>query len=367
MPKQSLLAQLFVLVVLFCMLFSACTSQTPVSTLPSTPVREVPSPSPRCPGVLFARERDLWRANLEGKEIERLTEGNLLAWQPGQGDWWMAFLSNPVQVSPDGRWLTFFSKQNRVLVDGATHTQMNLPMPGAPTGDWSPDSRYFAYGTDDGLYLYDIQKNQTTRLVDPQMLGSAEAGIREVVWSSDGRFIGFACCFASPTEEPDAWVGQIWKLEVSTGQIERAGMIRAYVARTNPLCWTADGQLAAAEDIMGGSQSIRCSAWGLAAFPFIAPKSPDGARQAVLGPTSPDGTGPARLTISNTATGEALWEREVGTMKLLTWSPDGQYLFLDDDQDRSPIWRIRADGSGELEEIFEDGFLLGVVSQGCWH
>ncbi len=31
MSRQSLLAQLFIVVVLFCVLFSACTSQTPVS------------------------------------------------------------------------------------------------------------------------------------------------------------------------------------------------------------------------------------------------------------------------------------------------------------------------------------------------
>ncbi len=92
---------------------------TPVPTVISTPGLQS---SLLCPDVLFARERDLWRTNLDGDKAERLTEGNLLAWRPGQEDWWMAFLSNPVQVSPDGRWLTFFSKQNRVLVDVATHT-----------------------------------------------------------------------------------------------------------------------------------------------------------------------------------------------------------------------------------------------------
>jgi hypothetical protein len=70
--------------------------------------------------ILFARERDLWRTNLDGGAAERLTEGNLLDWQPGRDDWWVTALSTPVQVSPDGRWITFFGQHNRVLIDLTT-------------------------------------------------------------------------------------------------------------------------------------------------------------------------------------------------------------------------------------------------------
>ncbi len=340
----------------------------PVPTATSTPVSW--STPPRCPVVLFARERDLWRTNLYGDVAEQLTEGELLDWQPGTDDWWVTALSTPVQISPDGRWLTFFRERIRVLVDVTARAAIGMPMPHALIGDWSPDSRYFAYGTDEGLYLYDVQKNRTNRWVDPPML-DREAGVnvREVVWSPDGRFIGFACCFTPLSEEAAASVGQVWKLEVATGQMETVGEIKAYVAMDNPLCWTAEGQLVAAEELAERGQGARCSKWGLSAFPLIAPASPDGTKYAYLGPSSPDDpfwTGPSLLTVSEAATGEVLWQREIsGTIRYITWSPDGQYLLLDDDLDRSPIWRIYSDGTGDLELLIEDGFLLGVIPQWC--
>ncbi|MBC7227323.1 MAG: hypothetical protein H5T61_08825 [Thermoflexales bacterium] len=329
-----------------------------------------------CRAVLFARDRDLWRTNLYGDRVEQLTEGKRLNWEPGEDDWWVNALSAPVQVSPDGRWLTFLGEHTRFLIDVRTRTEVGLPIlhalpaPHAPTGDWSPDSRYFAYGTDEGLYLYNIQQNGTTRLVDSPMLGRAEADVREVVWSPDGRFIGFACCFAPAPEEPDAWVGQVWKLEYATRQMERVGEIRAYVAKSNPLCWTAEGQLAAAEELADGDQDTRCSKLRLAAFPLIGPVSPDGTKQIALGPSSPDDsswTGPSLLRVVEAATGQVLSQREIPwRVAMVSWSLDGQYLFLDDGEGTSPIWRVRADGRWGLLTVVEDGFLLGVIPQWCY-
>ncbi len=406
-PAFSSLARLVTLLALLCVAAPACASQTPAPTalsspeatltplaspatqtmttppftatsiplhlptrtavpLPTATATSAPSQaSPDCPVVLFARNRDLWRTNLGGGAVERLTEGEPLDWQPGRDDWWVTALSTPIQVSPDGRWLTFFRERTRVLIDVTAHTQIGLPMSHATVSDWSPDSRYFAYGTDEGLYRYDVREGKTTQLVNPPLLGR-EGGVNvgEVVWSPDGRFVGFACCFASPSEEAGASVGQVWELEVATGQVEMVGEIEAYVSRSNPLCWTAEGQLAAE-----GTQGVRCSQWGLPAHDTSFSTSPDGAKQAVLGPSSPDDpfwSGPTRLTVSEAATGEVLWQREIsGTIRHVTWSPDGQYLLLDDDLDRSPIWRTRSDGSGGLEPIIEDGFLVGVISQWC--
>ncbi len=328
-----------------------------------------------CRAVLFARDRDLWRTNLYGDRVEQLSEGRRLNWEPGKDDWWVNALSAPVQASPDGRWVTFSGEHTRFLIEARTLTEAGMPIlhalpaPHAPIGDWSPDSRYFAYGTDEGLYLYDVQENRTTRL-DPPMLGRAEAGVREVVWSPDGRFIGFACCFASPPQEPDAWVGQIWKLQYATRQVEKVGEIKAYVAKSNPLCWTAEGQLAAAQELAGGEQGARCSKWGLSAFPLIGPASPDGTRQVVLGPSSPDDSswsGPSLLKVVEVATGQVLSQREIPwRVVMVSWSLDGQYLFLDDGGSNSPIWRVRADGRWDLLTVVEDGFLLGVIPQWCY-
>lgn len=93
----------------------------------------------------------------------------------------------------------------------------------------------------------------------------------------------------------------------------------------------------------------------------------DGDGNVYLGLSSPDDsfeTGSSLLTVSAAATEVVLWQREISwTFRHITWSPDGRYLFLDDDLDRSPIWHISADGSGDLETVIEDDFLLGVIPQ----
>jgi Tol biopolymer transport system component len=343
-------------------------TQAATTPLPTASSASIPlSTSLRCPVVLFARESDLWRTNLDGEAVEQLTQGERLIWQPGKDNWWANFLSTPVQVSPDGQWITFLGQRVRILVDVTTRTQIGLPMPHAAIGDWSPDSRYFAYapepiGSHQVLYSYDIQQGQTTRLLDlPIDDREAGGGIRNVVWSPDGRFIGFACCFTIPTDVyTGTLVGQIRQIEVATGQMETVGETQSSVAASSHLCWTADGHLTADK-----SQGIRCS-YERSRYPAV---SGDGSKYASLGPSSPDDsswTRPSRLTVSEAAMGEVLWQREIsGTLKTVTWSPDSQYLLLDDDLDRSPIWHIRSDGSAELEPIIEDGFLLGVIPQWC--
>ena len=46
----------------------------------------------------------------------------------------------------------------------------------------------------------------------------------------------------------------------------------------------------------------------------------------------------------------------------IQWSADERYPLLEDDPDDSPIWALSADGSGELEVVVDDGYLLGVVA-----
>jgi len=48
------------------------------------------------------------------------------------------------------------------------------------------------------------------------------------------------------------------ELEYATRQVEKVGEIKAYVAKSNPLCWTAEGQWAAAE-LEAREQGSRCS------------------------------------------------------------------------------------------------------------
>lgn len=63
------------------------------------------------PPILFVRGDDLWRVDLTRQNIQRLTEGELLAdwFAPNVigAPWWMGGLPPQVHVSPDGRQLAF--------------------------------------------------------------------------------------------------------------------------------------------------------------------------------------------------------------------------------------------------------------------
>jgi len=272
-----------------------------------------------------------------------------------------ATMYRPPQVSPDGRWISLSrTGLDLVLVNVASHTQKKLPRPGAPIVAWSPDSCFFAYvpesTTDDNdLYLYDVEAGRAERLL---RLKSGEWGdIRNVVWSPDNRFIAFACCFESQATTGDA-TGQIRRIEVATGQMDTVGEVKTSVASGSQLCWTVDGHVTVDPD-----QGVRCSY--RRRLPIAL--SPDGTLSASLSPLSPDDawwTGPSALTVTKASTNEVVWQREMaGNTKKVFWSPDGSYLILDDDGNCSPIWRTKADGTGDVETILEDGFLLDVVLQ----
>jgi len=139
---------------LCCVFLAGCTptTSTPVTepvvtaTTGETPARSA------SPVLFFARDDDLWRADLDSDDVERLTEEGTLNWQMERGnDWgdvWVnATMYRPPQVSPDGRWISLSrTGLDLVLVDVAARTQRKLPRPGAPIVAWSPDSRFFAYG-----------------------------------------------------------------------------------------------------------------------------------------------------------------------------------------------------------------------------
>lgn len=322
--------------------------------------------------VLFAADDDLWRTDVSGSNLEQLTDGRILNWNIENGnDWLLAARWRPPQISPDGRWIALSSTGREViLVDVTTQKQSQIPGPGAPIVTWSPDSRYFAYspdsslaGTSDDLYLYDIQKQQSRRLL--QLEKDVGVGIVSIVWSPDGRFLAFGCCFTADTST-GLFTGKIQQVEIATGNMEVVGEMWSSVGGGSPeLCWTANGPLPGEaieekDKIDGNPCSVKNRYESDAT-------SPDGNLLASLSPTSPDDTlwtGSSLLTVKEISTDSLVWQREVepGTKRVF-WSPDSQYLLLDDDRNHSPIWRIKADGSSELEIIVKDGYLLEIIPQ----
>ena len=364
--SQVLLNRQLLIVVLFCVFMSACTPQilTPVTVPTMTPISNDFLSLGRSRFVFFARNNDLWRADLSGTNAQQLTEGEILNWEQGTDDERIeAARYRPPLVSPDGRWIVLSTTGlDLVLIDVQTRQSIPLPQPGAPVAAWSPDSQAFAYIPESNtpnrdLDIYEIPRGQVNRLL------SFEAGegnnTRDIVWSPDSRWIAFACCFKSA--QTDVYIGQlvgrIQQIEVSSRKVEAVGEITSSVASSSRLCWTAEGKIAL-------GQGIRCSY----ASPPPYTLSPDGKQIAALAPVSAEDVswaGPSLLTVSQTATGKLVWQRRLSAASIQTviWSPDGQYLLLDDDREHTPIWRIKADGTNEPEKIMEDGFLLDIVPQ----
>lgn len=340
-------------------------TDTPTVTLPAP--TSVPIPTPTATAVpidlsrissgavvLFARDDDLWRTDLDGHEIDRLSEGGLLNWGWDREDdfWWMNATLRPPYVSPDGRWIAFASTGKKLVLDVAAPGMARLIV-GSGDGPmaWSPDSRFLAYGPH-SLYVYDPEADQANKL-----LTGYGGGIHNISWSPDGRSIGFVCCFKPPADQSsgDPSIGEIQRVEVATGQVETVGEATSTVGGgPSHFCWTAENQV-----ITSTGQAVRCSSDAVLHY-----VSPDGTQIAYLSSVSSEDTDFNLLIVQQTATGEIAWQQDVASIRpnVVFWSPDGQYLLLDDSlQKHSPIWRTKADGSGELEIVVEDGFLLNVI------
>lgn len=360
---------------LTCIFGTACGIKTEMNL--TTPIPSTATPTPTLifePIILFAADDDLWRTDFYGNHVERLTDGGILNWHMERGDdWLLAAKWRPPQVSPDGRWIAFSSTgRNTVLIDVATGVHQQVSGPGAPIFTWSPDSRYFAYSPDssltptsDDLYLYDVQNQQSQHLL--QLDKDDGVGIVSIVWSPDSRFIAFGCCFTTDTGNDGTFTGKIQQLEITTGDVEAVGEIWSSIGGGSAeLCWTVDGpmMLKSIKEKERIDGNLPCSYRRRSEI-----RSPDGNLLASLSPVSSDDefwTGPSLLTIKMTSTDSVLWQREIEeSVRRIAWSSDSQYLLLDNNQNRSPIWRITADGLSELEVIVDDGYLLDVISQ--WH
>jgi len=324
----------------------------------------------RLPGlsVLFARDDDLYRANVAGDLVERLTENGALGWGMSrhEDDWWMAARWLPPRVSPDGNWIAFSPNGRRMYLAGVGDpTVRELPLTGSQFYAWSPDSRWLVYATQNDdvergqLNVYDLYDERAT-----PMLNEIVPNIKGLAWSPDGRRLAFGCCFeeeySAAGDYLGASIGQLRVMDLVTGQIEIAGELRSTIAGgLERFCWTADNRIG--ESVVEEAEwSAQCSTppdgyW--IAF------SPDGQRHAYVNDTTGlEPAGVRQLVVEDAAAGE-LWRRDLpGDLWPLGWSPDGVYVLLNDTANHSPIWRLPADGTGELEVFVEDGYLLSVVT-----
>lgn len=351
----------------------AATLTLPSSTVAATPTLR-PTPAPSSPGsasgqvVLYVAQYDVWRVRVDGTAPERLTQGVFLE----DGEFariplWEAMRYAPPRAAPDGRWLACSNGTQLLVASVPAGGQRVVGTSNVALYDWAPDSSALAFATlpppwepPAEIHIYDPQRDT---LETPITLKGERNKIDHLVWSSDSRDLAFSCCFQAvePYTETGRSVGQVRRLDVGTQQVETAGEIELRVAATSRLCWTEAGGLIASPQRPSPGQAVRCSPepYGISLI------SPDGGRWLELSRLSADLTG-TRLVVPAYEAGTAtapLWQREYPEVTLARgcWSPDGQYLLLDDSEPHSPIWRLRADGTGELEMVVEDGFLIDAI------
>ena len=383
---------------------------TPTATLP-TPDTSAPTATdaqyPTDALLFYHSDGHLYTVPLGGQSRRLTTQPLAGANEPFIVDGMFGF--RPPVVSPDGCLLALNGNWGGATVlDLVTGEMIGMGRGRAmQSPNWSPDSRQLAYVTqDDRLCIYDLNSEPDDCPFAPEGL------LMEVVWSPTGSFIAAAVVTPPVGGSSDCCVGRVWLVDPATGvATDVAGFITGFeYAPGEAFQWLPDGSglaIKRADDSHGAI--FRLADGSVVTFDeWIADVAPDGgtvlhpsgALSAIDGTAlapltgadgcaeflgiarswSPDsrlaytilcGVGgttalePRPLTVIDPATGVVGWQRElpVGLFPV-GWSPDGQFILLDDAAVASPIWRLAADGTGELEVVVEDGRLVELIPAG---
>ncbi|MCO5182553.1 MAG: hypothetical protein M9965_01270 [Anaerolineae bacterium] len=311
--------------------------------------------------VWFAQDDALFRSDPAGLTLDALTGPNFLGWNRNQDE--PDFRNTFPQLSADGRWIAQLHDENTTLLfDIGTRQQTELPL-GVWEVAWSPDNRTLAYVPLDepnAVYLVDAVTAEE-RLLTQSREGNLSR-VYNLLWSPDGSQLAFTCCFTERDPYEGISDGSAIVVDVATGQRERVGDAQLTVGSgASAICWTESGQLVAESD---SAESDRCV--DPFNFAHFSDTTADGRRahwEAIL---DDDGVWQqSRLIVTDTATGENLWERLVESTSALhvAWSLDGNYLFFSGGSifENGPIWRVSADND-DLTIFAERGTLLGVIA-----
>ncbi len=308
--------------------------------------------------VLFTRDDALWRVDIDGNTETRLTPDGFLGWNREEPD----FRDTRPRLSPDGRFIAQLSSpaSTRVL---DLESGVEISIPAAWELAWSPDSQALAFAPltsgIQSLWLADVFSGNVTELVSLEQPPSSTR-IHNIAWSPDGSQIAFDCCFTERQPYDGFSDGLVQIITLDTGELVTAAETELGIAAGPPdFCWTEEGQFTM--ELQPGM--VYCSRNFL--FEPLAIISPENLSTAWEAEIDPQGNWlNSRITVTGMADGRLLWEQilPLSSYVVMAWSPDGRYLFVDDQAADSPIWRISSDGM-ELIEVVSDGNLLGVVPQ----
>ncbi|MCB0037691.1 MAG: PD40 domain-containing protein, partial [Anaerolineales bacterium] len=344
---------------------------SPTLTLPPTP-----TPTPSTP-ILFMRDKDLWQADLNGEFQAPLTDNDLLAqWvdSDSSGDpWWVGGFPPRPFVSPDGRWIALTQNgQNLVLIDVTKHEpNRTIDISGyVQQFVWSPDSAQLAFSAGNGLYLYHLNENRSSRLLSDTA--------QTLAWSPDGQQLAYSCCFSNEISADGFYEGEIKILSIASGELTTVSSTQMSIASTPPdICWMEGDTVVSVESFnMRWKDGIAqyfgniCSQ-SLQRFPIAFHPTGTIIASLILN-SSEDAEYFNLLKIEPADDPTILFELET-PMRYLAWSPwspsigGGNVIILGngslDAPDNVQIWRYSLAETNTFELLIDDAFFIGIVPQ----
>lgn len=318
-----------------------------VATASLVPAPDITHPLQTDQVVLFARDNELWRSEAHGVLVEQLTMNSFMGWDQEEPD----FRDVRPHLSPNGRYAAQFTSPNSTrIIDLGTGVEISIPA--AEAMAWSPDSRMLAFGGQ-GLKIVDVVTNEITSL-------SNQDRIYNLAWSPDGTQLAYDCCFVERSPYDGFSDGTIRIIDLIAGFDNGVAETWLGVASGPPdFCWTENDEVTIEFDIWMRSCSLN---FPLDDLQILSKDNVEALWEANL---TDDGTWlSTRLFAINRATEELVWDRtfDFQSMPVMAWSPDGRFLFFDDQAPDSPIWRLTADGENVVE-IVPSGQLLGMVGR----
>ncbi|MDX1417040.1 MAG: hypothetical protein R3293_22740 [Candidatus Promineifilaceae bacterium] len=334
-----------------------------VTTLPTatTPPTQPPMTRPlRTDQVLFfAKDDALWRSDMEGANTARLTADGFLGWNRDEP----FFVDTRPHLSPDGRYIAqLFAPDTTRILDLGSDQEITLP--GAWTTAWSPDSSTLALAPIQGessreLWLVDPASGAINELVGRQDM-DGDGRIHYIAWSPDGSQIAFDCCFVTRDPYDGFSDGAIKVVDIDTGAVAAVMETVAGIAGGPSLfCWTGDGQLTT-EPALGMAHCARSLPYETAVVISV-----DNLQAQWAANINDEGVWEStRIFVTGANDDRIIWEQTLPLQSytVLSWSPDGRFLFADDQSPDSPIWRISVDGQ-EISELLPGTLMLGIVPQ----
>jgi Tol biopolymer transport system component len=230
----------------------------------------------------------------------------------------------PVAWSPDSRQLLAeFVKtdgsRDMMLVavaDGSAKLLKSTGKDLSPGGEFSPDGRYIAWSTKEGISLFDLRMGTESMLIQDLSNHSV------LGWAPDGKYIMFS---SDRSGSSDAWL-----IEMTGGKTQGIPIFVRKDWGSFPMGFTRSGAF---------YYGVNNNAWDI--------------KIAKLNPAGGDFVSPVQSAFQH------------GNIRGANWSPDGHFLAGIGGSEPNQTVIIRSMDAGEERELGTGGWIIGMGSL-CW-